>query len=307
MSYASQTCSTRDGGTHAVDGRLYYFFHIPKTGGRTIERHITNRFGLASVAYPRKNKRFYTDLFARRKCLRSPSASQTHIIGHFASWTLLDGSEAKYYKACFWRHPADWWLSLYNYRHHRNAAKLKRGFSFFDFCRSQLRNPMTEHFLLYCGDVPGWKYFLMSDRQKFELACSLLLRFDRFSDIASVNNFIKVIGFSDGNRPADYNRIKPQDKVLPALDERTRIKIERANGVDYYLYKLAKCDDRERVLREGRQVLRSSFDPRDVRRLIAMPYYRFRTWVLPFLALPKLRQRTSGKRSAHDTAVRVSS
>ena len=137
------------------DKKYFYFFHMPKTGGRTIEKHISTRFEACEVLRPAKNKTFYADCFSRRKYVVAHEARDAHIVGHFASWTLLGDREQNYYKACFWRHPADWFLSFYNYRHRRNAKKLRRPFDFTDFCKSMLRNPMTEHFLLYCGDVPG--------------------------------------------------------------------------------------------------------------------------------------------------------
>jgi hypothetical protein len=274
------------GQTCVEERKPFYFFHMPKTGGRTIERHIAGQFGPRRVFRPAKSKTLYTDCFTRKKYIISKHARDAHIVGHFASWSLLVGREQKYYKACFWRHPADWLLSFYNYRLHRNRERINRAFDFVSFYRSMLRNPMTEHFLLYCGDVPGCVYFFMSDRKKFEVACELAQRFDCFTDIANVDNFIDVIGFEDRQRPADRNRIPLHQKALGSLDETTRVEIERTNLVDYYLYRIAKGGDRARIIDEGQRVLRPYFNPRDILRLIAVPYYRFKTWALPFIGFP---------------------
>jgi hypothetical protein len=292
---------SNEAGRIGVDGRYLYFFHIPKTGGLTVEWHIKKRFGSRTVLRPSRRKAFYTDVFARRKSIQSRRASHAHIVGHFASWTLLGDQEHGYYKACFWRHPADWALSLYNYRLHRNSEKIKRPFAFADFRRSMLRNPMTEHFLLNCGDMPGWAYFLLSDRQKFELACSLAQRFDRFDDITRVDAFLDLIGLEGEQRPPDH-RIPAHEKRLGALDAMTRSEIERVNCVDFFLYKLAKSEDHQRVIDDARRALSPQFDRGDILRLIALPYYRFKTWVLPFIGSPA-SQHPTRRDAARDVSV----
>jgi hypothetical protein len=285
MAFAEVAGGQRD--TRTDDHKkFFYFFHLPKTGGRTIEKHISQRFAPRDVLRPAKHKTFYADCFSRRKYVAARDARDTHIVGHFASWTLLADREQEYYKACFWRHPADWVLSFYNYRHRRNAKALRRPFDFTDFCKSMLRNPMTEHFLLYCGDVPGWTYFFMSDREKFDMAYSLAERFDCFSDISKVDTFINMIGFEQGQRPADYNRVPASQKFLPALDKKARTEIEHTNPVDFYLYRLARGEDRRSIVAEASRTLNPRFDRRDIARLSAVPFYRLKTWVLPFIVGP---------------------
>jgi len=272
---------------------------MPKTGGRTIERHITERFGIPNVFHAKKDKSWFTDFFMSAKMVPASAEAEAHIIGHYAPLSLIRGREENYYKVCFWRHPADWFLSFYNYRHFRHAGRLKRKFTFADFEKSMLRNPMTEYLLLYCGAIPGWTYFFMSDRAKFDAACALIEKFDYFADIANVDDFLETVGNGEGGKPSIHNRIQPCHKTLPGLDEVARRAIVRSNAIDFYLHRLTLRRDRAAVCEEARKRLKSSFNFLDLLRLAAVPYYRFRIWVLPFI--PTLKSLTSQR---HKSVVR---
>jgi hypothetical protein len=266
--------------------RPLFFFHMPKTGGRTVEQHLLKTAGAAALYHPKRNRRFYTALLTT-KVADPISPRGRHVVGHFASISLIEGEERGHLKICFWRHPSDWMLSLYNYRLHRNAHRIYRKFTFLDFRRSMLRNPMTEHFLLHCGDVPGLKYFFMSDARKFTRALRLARKFDRFDDIQSVSSVLRLLD-ARGTAITDYNRIQETDKHVGALDAGMRAHIKCTNRVDYLLHRLALTGDVEAVVTEARIVLNRRFEARDVLRLAALPYYRFKTWVLPFV--PPLRE-----------------
>jgi hypothetical protein len=271
----------------------YFFFHVPKTGGRTIETHLIERFGEANVFHPKRRKGWLTDVFRQAKFMHGPTAEEAarrHVSGQFAPLSLIETCEAEFHKACFWRHPADWFVSFYNYRHYRNADKLKRPFAFGDFRKSMLRNPMTAHLLLYCGGMPGWMYFLMSGRQRFAAACALLERFDTFADIAEVDGFLHSVGYSDGRLPQDHNRIPPRQKLLRGLDEQARAAIADENLIDTFLHRLALGEDRQAVRAQADAALRATFHVADIGRLLAMPYYRFKVWVVPFLPAGKVAE-----------------
>ncbi len=53
--------------------------------------------------------------------------------------------------------------------------------------------------------------------------------------------------------------------------------------MDYLLRRLALTGDVEQVIEEARASLNRRFEARDVLRLLALPYYRMKTWVLPFI------------------------
>ena len=261
--------------------RALFFFHMPKTGGRTVEQHLTKCAGYTAIYHPKKSRKFYADLLGVKVDGPAPPRGR-HVVGHFASLSLIADAPHNYVKVCFWRHPSDWFLSLYNYRLHRNAHRIYRPFTFNGFRRSMLRNPMTEHFLLHCGDVPGIKYFFMSDAKKFSRALMLARKFDRFDDISSVNSVLRLVGWGDG-KITDHNRIRDVDKHVGLLDPDTRAHIKSANTVDYLLHRLALTGDLEEVVAEARASLNRRFDPRDILRLAALPYYRMKTWGLPFI------------------------
>jgi len=241
------------------------------------------RYGKSGVVSPSKNKSLVCDIFLQKKFIVPPSLGDRPIVGHFASFSLMRGRESNYYKACFWRHPAKWHLSFYNYRHHRNSHTIKRKFGFADFYRSMLRNPMTEGLLLYCADVRGWSYFFMSDKCKFDLACATIERFDRFEDIAKVDDYLEFIGYENGQKPKDHNRSSRAGNTLQHLDEATIAKIERQNPVDLLLHKIALGEETQAVRKEAASVLSRVFDPGDIVRALLVPYYRFKTWVVPFV------------------------
>ena len=283
-----QPGDARSPGPHAP----IYFFHIPKTGGRTIERYLSSHTSERPILKPRRNKAFYAEVFLEQKHLGAAPVdpadpAKPDIASHFAPFSLIEACADDYYKVCFWRHPADWFLSLYNYRHHRNAARIVRNFEFWTFCRSMLRNPMTEHLLLFCAAVPGIRYFLMSDREKFRTACSLIDKFDRFEDISKVNEFLAMLQPHYGGAPQDYNRIEKSKKVLASIDVRMRKKLETRNSVDYYLHQIALGRDKRLVVAEAERTLKSVFDLKDLKGLVRLPYFRFKVWVTPFMQFRK--------------------
>jgi hypothetical protein len=275
----------------AAISRPIYFFHIPKTGGRTITKYLSTRFGRSAVVSPKKNKSLHADILLARKnasgrVVDPASPSKPHVIGHYASLSLIARCPDAYLKVCFWRHPADWFLSLYNFRHHRRRRKLARSFGFESFCRSMLRNPMTEHLLMHCGDVSGLAYFFMSDRAKFLAAVRLVDQFDRFDDIAKVDAFLHALQGDEGARPQDYNRLEASQKVLAYLDAATRQQIARTNAIDHFLHRLSLGEDRAIVVAEALRRLNGALDPRDIGRLLLMPVYRFLVGVLPRWRIP---------------------
>jgi len=263
--------------------RILYFFHMTKTGGRTIVRHIEQRYGKNAIVHPLKNKTLIHDTFLKKKFRPPQSLGDRHIVGHFASFSLLRGRENHYYKACFWRSPATWYLSFYNYRHSRNSKTIKRKIDFAAFCRSLLPNPMTERLLLRCADVRGCAYFFMSDKRKFDLACATIERFDRFDDIAKVDEFLEFIGHENGQKPKSYNRTPPSEKALEYIDEPTIAEIERRNPVDFLLHKIAMGEEIHHVRDQAARALNRSFDLRDIVPLLLLPYYRYKVWVTPFV------------------------
>jgi hypothetical protein len=267
--------------------KAIYFFHVPKTGGRSVERSMTAYFGSDRVIRVRKHKAFLTDIAYRAKHERTvaPAADPTtvpHIAGHFAPLSLIADRAEYYYKVCFWRHPADWMLSLYNFRHHRNRTKLRRRFAFEDFRRSMLRNPMTEHLLLYCGGIPGYRYFFMSDRARFRCACRIIEQFDLFTDIAQVDAFLERIRPASAPRIADFNRLSADEKVISQLADEDVRRMEQKNSVDYFIWRLTRTTDTTAVKAEAEQSLSAMTLARDLICLARMPWYRIKVWFLPF-------------------------
>jgi len=283
-----RTQSPQPGLTANLDNggrRLIYWFHIPKTAGMTIINHLAQQYKEGGLVYPSKNKSLVCDLFLKKKFIVPPELNDRPIVGHFASFSLMRGRESNYYKACFWRHPADWFLSYYNWRNRRDERRKKGNYSFYDFVKSLSHNPMSQDFLLYCGDEPGWKYFFMSDLRKFKRAISLANRFDLFADISSVNDYLDSIGFAENEGIEIRNSIPKEEKALKSLDLEARRRLELLNPVDYYIYRVALGENREQVISEADRVLTDRFQFRDVVRLMARPYYRSKVVLIPFFNL----------------------
>jgi hypothetical protein len=145
-----------------------------------------------------------------------------------------------------------------------------------------LRNPMTEHLLLYCAEVRGWTYFFMSDKRKFDRACAIIEQFDRFDDIAKVDDLLGFIAHESMHRPSNKNVLSHDETVLHYVDRATMNEIERENPVDFLLHKIALGEQIRYVRDEAENVLSRVFEPRDIVRLLLLPYYRYKTWVAPF-------------------------
>ena len=281
-SFASKL-QTNFTGTSSYRGtKSFYFFHVPKTGGRTVIRYLENLYGLTSVIHPSRRNSVIRDVFLKEKFVAAQPIAKGPIVGHYAPLSLLRGREDSYYKVCNWRHPARWLLSLYNFRHYRKSKAIKNKFAFVDFRRSMLRNPMTEHLLLYCAEVRGWTYFFMSDKRKFDRACAIIEQFDRFDDIAKVDDLLGFIGHESTQRPSNKNVLPHDETVLHYVDRATMTEIERENAVDFLLHKIALGEQIRCVRDEAENVLSRAFEPRDIVRLLLLPYYRYKTWVAPF-------------------------
>lgn len=270
--------------------KLFFFFHVPKTGGSTIVHNLAQKFGPQRViALEKKDGRgFLVDVLRSKKYLLPLNAGgqslyNSHIVGHFASLSVIEGRESKYVKSCFWRHPADWFLSYYNWRNRKDRKRQKRLYSFSDFVRSLSHNPMSKDFLLYCGDVPRWRYFLMSDRLKFKTAVSIAKKFDVFADISRVDDYLEAIGNGKNEGAQIRNRVAEQKKTLKCLDPKTRHRLELLNPVDYYLYRFAMNRSSALIASEAEQALTGKFQIRDIIRMLARPYYRLKVKLIPFL------------------------
>lgn len=276
----------------AQSQKLLFFFHVPKTGGRTITHAFLQNFGRGKVVgfNQKSSNAFLVDLLATKKFRLPPSVREeelcnSHIVGHTASLSIIEGRESKYHKACFWRHPADWFLSYYNWRNHKDEDRQKRAYSFLDFVKSLSHNPMCQDLLLYCGDVPGWRYFFMSDRRKFESALLVADRFDLFADITRVDAYLDAAGCRKSDGVEYRNRIPKKEKVLKSLDSETRRRLELLNPVDYYIYRVALNQDRATAVSEAERALIGRFQFRDLVRLFVRPYYRLKVKFIPFVAL----------------------
>lgn len=266
--------------------RPIYQFHVPKTGGRTIEKFLSSRVHERAVLDPRRNRAIHSDIFLGRKnvdhrVVDPATPSKPHVVGHYASFSFIARCPEAYLKVCFWRHPADWMLSFYNYRQHRKRHTFVRAYEFESFCRSMLRNAMTEHLLLHCGDVSGLRYFFMSDRAKFLAAMRLVERFDMFQDISTVDAFLAMVRDEGEGKPRDYNRIETSAKVRTSLDPELRQRLAATHLIDTYLHRVALGEDRASITEEANRTLASKFDPRDLWRLARLPLYRLSIWVLP--------------------------
>ena len=272
--------------------QLLFFFHVPKTGGSSVIHAFVRNFGRQGVIRlnKKRGKGFLVDVIGAEKFL-PPSGAQngainnSHIVGHVASLSIIEGRESKYHKACFWRHPADWFLSYYNWRHHKDEDRQKRAYSFSDFVKSLSHNPMSQDLLLYCGDVPGWKYFFMSDRRKFESALSIADKFDLFADISRVDDYLVSVGCGNTEGIEYRNTVPKEEKALRALDPETRHRLELLNPVDYYIHRVALDQDRAQAISEADRALTRRFQFRDLVRLIARPYYRLKVKFIPFFKL----------------------
>ena len=268
-----------DASDSAVD-RLIYQFHIPKTGGRTIEKFLSTPYR-PRVLDPRRNRAFIPILKWTTRVVDPATPSKPHVIGHYASFSFIARCPEAYLKVCFWRHPADWMLSFYNYPAAPQPAHVRAVLRFRELLQVHAAQRHDRAPALHCGDVSGLRYFFMSDRAKFLAAMRLVERFDMFQDISTVDAFLAMVRGEGEGKPEDYNRIETSAKVRTSLDPELRQRLAATNLIDTYLHRVALGEDRARITEEANRTLASKFDPRDLWRLARLPLYRLSIWVLP--------------------------
>lgn len=271
-----------------------FFYHVPKTAGSTVLKSLSDRFP-GRVFHPQKSKRPLAGAFGRRKVRMTADDmarwnNAQAIVGHWASMSLMRGAEDRFHKVCFWRPPADFVVSYYNWHINRRWDTLNRPVDFKVFTRYLMRNNMARHFLLYCCDVPGTELALMSDWRKFEIIADAAARFDVFRDIKAVDQFIASLGIT---KTRDENVVPQERKGRLSLTQPEIESLTRRNAVDHYVSRLALGESRDAVIAEAKANLSHSPSLTDIWETLAAPYYRFRVLVAP--RLPNPLRRSAGK------------
>lgn len=261
-----------------------FFYHVPKTAGSTILKYLGDRFP-GRVFHPQKEKGALVNLLRRRKVrLHDEDTAQWRkaqaIAGHWASMSLIEGSDKRFYKVCFWRPPADFVISFYNWYTNRRLEKLRRPIDFQLFTRYATRNLMARHFLLYCCDKRGIDLLVMSDWRKFQIIAEAAAGFDRFQDIAAVDDFIAELGIT---KTTDANVVPKSRRQKLSLSAAEIEALTRRNAVDHYVSRIARGEDRAAVTAEAKANLSHAISLTDLWEALAAPYYRLRVIVLPYL------------------------
>lgn len=265
-----------------------FFYHVPKTAGSTVLKSLSDRFP-GRFFHPQKSKSLASRTFlAHRKfSMSGEDAARLReaqaIAGHWASLSLIRGREKEFYKVCFWRQPADFVISYYNWHMNRRRDTLSRPVDFKAFTRYLMRNNMARHFLLYCRDVSALEFMLMSDWRKFEIIAEAASDFDVFEDIATVDHFIASLGIT---KVRDENVVPKERKGRLSLTADEVEALTRRNAVDHYVSRLSRGEDRETVIAEAKANLSHGVSPTDIWETLASPYYRFRVLVAPRLPNP---------------------
>lgn len=264
-----------------------FFYHVPKTAGMTLLKHFHERFP-GQVFSPEKDNSPLTDILRSKKYLATADrlerlAASRAIAGHQASLSMLEHAAAPFYKVCFWRDPADYHVSNFNWRNETKGHRRRRPIDFETHHRWLLRNPMTRYFLLYACDVRGLDFFLMSDWRKFRTALANIERFDLFADISKVDGFIAALGCKHSG---NVNVVPAERKKKHAISPTDRERLRQRNIVDLYIHRIALGENRDAVAAEADAKLSRWMDPRDIADILLTPWYRWCVVVWPYLRMP---------------------
>ncbi len=75
-------------------GKRFFLHHVPKTGGSTVIHAVYESFGANNIIHPKKRtKGFFVDMAMTKKYENVPSARNSHIVGHFASLSIIEDME----------------------------------------------------------------------------------------------------------------------------------------------------------------------------------------------------------------------
>lgn len=224
-------------------GPVYFFVHIPKCAGTTVEAHFARVLGPAFMKAPRWESVLRNVIGNRYRLSPERIGALRAVGGHSLSVSLKRafGPGRKVRECVLLREPVGWYLSFYNYRLGRHYERgEKRPPAFPAWYRSQRKNPAARFLLTRYFEV-GYPAILgLSSRAQLAFLNRELARFHFVGDLRLTRDMIAEAARTLGvpAEVADANVGAVKEATRESIGAEMVARIEADNAVDAALHRL---------------------------------------------------------------------
>jgi tetratricopeptide (TPR) repeat protein len=225
---------------------VYFFLHIPKTAGQTIQYHLAEHCPPGTFWSPRAMP-FPLSLVRRGRLPASGDANRVRAVaGHDLGRSLekrFPGREIR--RVVLLREPLSLQLSLYNYRMMNHLAKGLGTYPFAVHLRAQPRDFIAHWLLARWLEIPWPRLMVMSDDDKHRLINAALAEFWFVGDYTDCDEVIAKsapdLEVPAAARPRNtaqqwHRQIKWQPLTEAAMSADLREAVDRQNPLDRALW-----------------------------------------------------------------------
>ncbi|MGD9805574.1 MAG: sulfotransferase family 2 domain-containing protein [Hyphomicrobiaceae bacterium] len=177
----------------ASEQPLRIFVHVPKCGGRTIQRHLALHLRSRFWSVNKRSRHFPLELLGRKyhRAEARPIESVVAISGHFLGRSIENlFPERQFIRTLILREPEQQFLSWYNFRMMRYISAGHSPYSFRLFLRSMPVDPVAHFLLERWLELPWLRIAAQSAADKIHLLNSALEQFDIVADITRIDEVL---------------------------------------------------------------------------------------------------------------------
>lgn len=236
-------------GRGKMDGSLRIFVHVPKCGGRTVQRHLERHLGAHFWSVDKRFRYFPLELFGRKfdHTVSTPLDDILAISGHFLGRSIENSfPDRRIVRSLILREPEKQMLSWYNFRMMRYMRAGQSPYSFRLFLRSMPSDPVAHFLLERWLELPWLRIAPLSPTDKRDLLDRALAEFDIIADIANTDQVIAqhsaALGIPrEALRANDSRELAEQTGWRPIgmadLSQAERTELAQSVRLDHYLWR----------------------------------------------------------------------
>lgn len=220
---------------------LYFYVHVPKCAGRTVENHLKEHLKSQFIQAHWVSKYFrhfrgqYHNFYYDPKRARDVRAFSGHQLARSISRYFPDRPLRE---LVLLRDPLSYLISYYNFRRTRYARENRAIMSFSHWYRTRPLNPISTFLLTYYFEISPRRQITMSPREKLAFLDEQLSRFWYVNCYRQCDAMVALLsdelGIPQQARPYNVNDNKHTHES--DLSQSLIAQIAEQNAVDYALY-----------------------------------------------------------------------